>query len=128
MICVVCRVAPVPRERECRGYATCLSCGDVLAARETEAKSGRIAQAYSKGGYVYMGDEDAARKLALSVGRKDSAVEAPSTPDVAPRRVLRRRTRRARVGMYVSRAGDRCVLFEGDAPPTSARRVVWFNS
>ena len=46
-----------PKKRKSLGYDTCLDCGAKEAARETHAKSKRIAIPYNKGPYMFIGDE-----------------------------------------------------------------------
>ena len=62
--CVRCEEEVNPR-RAALGYKTCLDCGAVDANREARQKARRIAPAFNKGAYQYVGTVQSAR----SVGR-----------------------------------------------------------
>lgn len=50
----------IGKERVELGESTCISCGDRLAQREIQSKRNRVALAYNKGAYMYMGDTQSA--------------------------------------------------------------------
>jgi len=72
------------RKRWVLGYKTCMACGSKEADKEIEAKSKRIAPAFNKGGYTYLGDPETAKRMVLDVGRKDGM----SFQQAAPTRIV----------------------------------------
>jgi hypothetical protein len=95
------------------GYKTCLKCGDAEAAIQTAEKAKRIAPAYSKGAYQYLGDADVALKNILDAGRKDGLALSNSFVPDRVKNVMREQVHtiihnRKVVGKY--RNGDEWVL------------------
>jgi len=54
MDCPICLIEEIAPARWALGYKTCLTCGEIVAKKESERKSRRIAIAYDKGSYQYI--------------------------------------------------------------------------
>lgn len=105
------------------GFKTCLKCGEAEAKKEIDAKSKRVAPDYNKGGYVYQGDaETAKRKMREGTGMKnvqlsiDPYINPVTTPVAKPnlKQEVEKKKRKA-IGTYYLN-GDAYVWYEGDDP------------
>jgi hypothetical protein len=115
--CVVCH-EDIADERSVLGYTTCLVHGDKDAQADIESKKKRVGINYSKGNYVYLGDERAARKAALDMGRKDGGL-AESSQDIsrivtlvptAPKQVVQPKRKRKLLAIVFENGGRRVIL------------------
>lgn len=112
------------------GKVQCVACGQAAAEVEIKAKSTRIAPAFNKGGYVYLGDAVQAVKAMKDAGRKDpnlntvdsGTITGRWTSNVPP--VVEVRKRRRVIGVvYKARSRrpadgrDALMIYEGDAIP-----------
>lgn len=54
--CSVCDAPYSPKRKEL-GYTTCIRCGASIASKIAEARQGRVAPGWNKGGLIYITDE-----------------------------------------------------------------------
>lgn len=116
--------------RQRLGLKTCLKCGEAEAQVEIKAKSLRVSPDFNKGGYMYQGDvETARRRMRDGAGKKnadaptstntDPYIAAPSIPISAPNmeEEKQRKLKRRAIGVYYI-GQESYVWWDGDDPKT----------
>lgn len=124
--------AGISDERAKLGYASCLQCGAEQAQAETQEKSNRVALAYNKGAYMYMGPVEAAKSNLQggmnSQGRSTATIGVDSTPTVVAKPPVKQKVvhKRKAIGIMWIEGQPYQIFDRNDARIAKASRHCFF--